>query len=194
MKTRTVIYALLSSFLFGCASYQLTYDIKLDVEQNISDEFSISDLNYEDEYIKVNWTALTTQFSFSLENKTSKSIKIIWDEAVFVGIDGSSGKVMHSGVKYVDRANSQPPSVIIRQGSLDDMVVPTDNVYYVSGQYGGWRTRPILQTRATTQESLNQMANNNIGKSMQILMPLEINGKLTEYIFVFDVEGFQTVQ
>ena len=101
---------------------------------------------------------------------------------------------MHSGVKYVDRANSQPPSVIIRQGSLDDMVVPTDNVYYVSGQYGGWRTRPILQTRATTQESLNQMANNNIGKSMQILMPLEINGKLTEYIFVFDVEGFQTVQ
>lgn len=52
---------------------------------------------------------------------------------------------MHSGVKYIDRNNSQPPNIIPKNASLSDVIIPTDNIYYVSGQYGGWRDGQVVQ-------------------------------------------------
>ena len=51
---------------------------------------------------------------------------------------------MHVGVKYIDRNDSQHASVIPKGASLSDIVQPTDNVYYVSGQYFGWRTSNLF--------------------------------------------------
>lgn len=81
----------------------------------------------------------TDAIHFSLTNKTSHSIKIIWDEVVYVDVNGSSYRAMYSGVKYIDRTNPQLPTIVFRNGSIEDLVLPTDNVYYLSGQYGGWR-------------------------------------------------------
>jgi len=146
--------------------------------------------SYEDELIKIVWLPLSTQFAFTLENKSDNSIKIIWDEAVYVDENGSSGRVMHSGVKYVDRSNPQPPTVVVKKAKVDDMVVPTDNIYYISGQYGGWQTKPLFPNRATTQEELNTLTQKYVGKTVKILLPLQIQETVNEYIFSFKVENF----
>jgi hypothetical protein len=140
--------------------------------------------------IKIFFIKIYKKFGFTLQNKTDHSIKIIWDEAVYVDPNGSSGRVMHAGVKYIDRNNPQPPTVIVKNANIDDMIVPTDNIYYVSGQYGGWRTKPMLPNRANTQEELNALTQQYIGKEVRVLLPLEIQGTVNEYIFTFKVEDF----
>jgi hypothetical protein len=150
-----------------------------------------SKISYEDELIKIVWLPLSSQFSFNLKNKTDHSIKIIWNEAVYVDENGSSGRVMHSGVKYVDRNNPQPPTVVVKNASIDDIIVPTDNIYYVSGEYGGWRTKPLLPNRASTQEELTNLTNSFIDKTVSVLLPLQIEDTVNEYLFKFKVNSFK---
>lgn len=202
--TKIIVSLISIYFLSSCMSYSGTYDISLDsveVPEDGSIEFGMSKIVelkedgenkyvYEDDLIKVLWLPLTSQFSFTLENKTSHSIKLIWDETVYVDENGASSRVLHSGVKYIDRNNSQPSSIVIKKGRIDDVIVPTDNIYYVSGQYGGWRTEPLFENSAYTEEELNSLIEKNIGKTVKIYLPIEIKGVMNEYIFSFVVEDF----
>lgn len=202
---RKLIFTLfLATMLTSCMTYQGFYNVGLqEVErpENAKERYGESKIinfeeegktkySYEDELIKIVWLPLSTQFAFTLENKSDNSIKIIWDEAVYVDENGSSGRVMHSGVKYVDRSNPQPPTVVVKKAKVDDMVVPTDNIYYISGQYGGWQTKPLFPNRATTQEELNTLTQKYVGKTVKILLPLQIQETVNEYIFSFKVENF----
>lgn len=201
---KTIIYLLLTIFVSSCYSYKGIYKVGLqEVErpENVKERYGESKIvnfeeegqtkyRYEDDMIEIVWVAVSTQFSFSLKNKTDHSIKIIWDEAVYVDENGSSGRVMHAGVKYTDRNASQPPTVIVKNAKIDDLVCPTDNVYYVSGQYGGWHTKPLFPNSATTQEDLNKLTQASVGKVVQILLPLQIEETVNEYIFTFKVEEF----
>lgn len=200
-----VLVILVSIYLLSsCMSYSGSYDISLDsveLPEDSSIEFGNSKIIelkedgenkyvYEDDMIKVLWLPLSSQFSFTLENKTTHSIKLIWDETVYVDENGSSSRVLHSGVKYIDRNNSQPSSIVIKKGRIDDLIVPTDNIYYVSGQYGGWRTAPLFKNTAYTEDELNALVKMNIGKSVKIYLPIEIEGIINEYIFSFIVKDF----
>ena len=202
---KKIIYTMIiATMLTGCMTYQGFYNVGLqEVErpENAKERYGESKIvnfeeegktkySYEDDMIKIVWLPLSTQFGFTLKNKTDHSIKIIWDEAVYVDQNGSSGRVMHAGVKYTDRNNPQPPTVVVKKANIDDMIVPTDNVYYVSGQYGGWITKPMFPNRASTQEELNALTQKYIGKEVKVLLPLKIQETINEYIFTFKVEDF----
>lgn len=203
LRHLSVIF-LLSFTMVSCITYSGFYNVGLQSVERPEDaserygESTIVDFQedgskkyrYEDDLIDVVWLPLSTQFAFSLKNKSDNSIKILWDEAVYVNESGSSSRVMHAGVKYIDRNNSQPPTIVVKNSTIEDMVVPTDNVYYISGQYGGWRTSPMFPNSATTPDELVVISNNYIGKEVQVLLPLEIQGTVNEYIFTFKVEDF----
>ncbi len=191
----------------SCMTYQGFYNVTLqNVEgpENAKERYGESKIvnfeeegktkySYEDDMIKIVWLPLSTQFCFTMYNKTDHSIKIIWDEAAYVDVNGSSGRVMHAGVKYIDRNNPQPPTVVIKNANIDDIIVPTDNIYYESGQYGGWITKPMFPNRANSQEELNTLTKQYIGKDVKVLLPLEIQGTINEYIFTFKVEDFGSI-
>jgi len=154
---------------------------------------------FEDGMIKIVWLPTSSRFGFFLTNKTSHSIQIIWDEAAYVDVSGMSKRVMHSGVKYIDRNNPQPPTTIVRGGTISDIVFPTDNVYYVSGQYGGWREHPLLpqhgivsgnQYARPTKEDIDNTARTVVGKNIQVLLPIKIEDVVNEYLFVFSIKGY----
>ena len=202
---KKIIYtAIIATIFTSCTAYQGVYNVGLkEVErpQNVKEQYGESKIvnfqeegktkySYEDDMIKIIWLPLSTQFGFTLKNKTDHSIKIIWDEAVYVDQNGSSERVMHSGVKYIDKSNPQPPTVVVKNANIDDMIVPTDNVYYTSGQYGGWRTKPMFPNIASTQDELNTLTQKYIGKEVKILLPLKIQETINEYIFTFKVEDF----
>ncbi|MCF8363445.1 MAG: hypothetical protein K9G70_12575 [Prolixibacteraceae bacterium] len=206
MKLKNVIlFILIATMATSCMMYKGYYDMGLqEVErpENAEEQYGESKIvtleedgkskiSYEDELIKIVWLPLTTQFSFNLKNKTDHSIKIIWDEAVYVNENGSSGRVMHAGVKYTDRNNPQPPTIVVKNANIDDIIVPTDNIYYVSGQYGGWRTKPLLPNKANTEEELNTLTQNYIDKTVQVVLPIEIEDTVNEYIFKFKVDDFK---
>ena len=99
-----------------------------------------------------------------------------------------SKRVMHSGVKYIDRNNPQPPTTVVRGATISDLVFPTDNVYWVSGRYGGWREKPLFPSLSpVSPEELLAQAKQYVGKTVQVLLPLQIEDVINEYIFAFKI-------
>jgi hypothetical protein len=195
-----------TALMTGCMTYTGIYTVGLqEVEspENIKEQFGetkvvnfqdqgVTKYSYEDGIIKIVWLPLSTQFSFSLTNKSDHSIRIIWDEVAYVNENGLSQRVFHSGVKYTDRNNSQPPTIIVKGASIDDLIMPTDNVYFVSGQYGGWQELPLFKNRASTPEELNTLKSSYVGKVVKILLPIKIEETTNEYLFTFKIEDFIT--
>ena len=188
--------------LAGCAAVRPNYDVVLSAVERPSEaqerwgeqllssvtEEGVEQYVFEDDMIKVLWLVGEKALNITLENKTEHSIKIVWDEAAYVGADGASHRVMHSGVKYTDKNNHQPPSVVVRKGRIFDMLVPVDNVEYVSSL--GWYTTPLFPTAARSKAQAEEQAASYVGKTVQALLPLEIQGVVNEYVFLFDVKGF----
>jgi len=150
-------------------------------------EDSKSKYTYEDELMKISWFVGSTQFSFVLENKSNQTLKINWDEAAYITHTGSTERIMHSGVKYTEKNNSQPASIVVKNGHITDLIMPTSNVYYVSGQYGGWRETPLFLIVKSDIEK-NAALETYKDKKVKVLLPIEVEGVVNEYIFSFEVE------
>ena len=179
----------LAVILASCGIYHHQEDIykvrlrEVEQPENVKEQYSKSKItifaeenetknSYEDDFIKITWLPALTEFSFILENKSDNSIKIIWDEAVYIDEDNSSLKVMHSGVKYVDGEKAQPLTVIAKKTKINDLVTPVDNIYYASG---GWSKLPLFSVQKSA------------GKTVKILLPIQIQETINEYIFSFKI-------
>jgi len=153
-------------------------------------EKGISKYYFEDAMIKIIWLPDVSNFSFIINNKTDYSIRLIWDEAAFVDENGFTHRVTHSGVKYIDRNNPQPPSVIIRKGNLADFIVPTDYIEWKSGYYGeGWDIKSLLpETKKGSIRAVADEFKKYLNKTFQVLLPLQIEGVTNDYIFTFKID------
>ncbi len=141
---------------------------------------------FEDELIRIRWYPERKMegMSFELLNKTDHTARILWDQSSFVDVAGNNHRVMHSGVKFIDRNASQVPSVIVKKGILNDGFFPTDYVVFT----GSWKNLPIIgQLGADSIEEGKSISQSYLGKSFRFLMPLEIQDRLYEYIFTFTV-------
>ena len=95
---------------------------------------------------------------------------------------------MHSGVKYTERNNSQPSSTVPKGASLTDILLPTENVYYVSGQYGGWREHNLIPSIYKDEATRAVQAPKYVGKTMTIMMPIVIENVQNDYSFTFIID------
>lgn len=152
------------------------------------DEEGVSKYRYEDDYINIVWYVGSKHFNFTLNNKSGHSLKINWDDISFVDTKGQVGRVMHSGVKYSERNNSQPATTVPKGASISDILLPTENVYFVSGQYGGWRENYLLPCVYQTPEAFNAGASSLVGKTMTIMMPIMIENVQNDYTFTFNID------
>lgn len=137
---------------------------------------------YEDDYINIVWYVDSKQFYFDLTNKSVHTIKINWDDISYVDYNGKVGRVMHSGVKYIDRNNSQPASTVPKGACLSDILIPTDNVYFISGQFGGWEETHLIPRISKDVEA------KFVGKTMTIMMPIMIENIPNDYTFTFSID------
>lgn len=144
----------------------------------------IDKYSYTDSIIDITILGTSKEFQFVLKNISEHSLKIIWNEAVFVGLDGSTSKIMHVGTKYSQREADQPATVVIKGAKIDDLATPTANVYYDEGHkigystYGnGWKTKSMLPLEYTGKEA----------GEIRLMLPIQVKGVVNEYTFVFRV-------
>lgn len=142
--------------------------------------------SYNDSIIDITIFGNKEQFSFILKNISPHSLKVIWNEAAFVGIDGATSKIMHVGTKYSEREGDQPPTTIIRGAKIEDVATPTANVYYEEGTYlsylgkyvgNGWKTRSMLPVTYKGKEA----------GEIRLMLPIQIKDVVNEYTFIFRV-------
>ena len=143
---------------------------------------------YEDDYINIVWYVDSKRFYFDLTNKSGHTIKINWDDISYVDYNGKVGRVMHSGVKYTERNNSQPASTVPKGATLSDILIPTENVYFISGQFGGWGEKYLIPCVYNDAATRDAQASSYVGKTMIIVMPIMIENVQNDYTFTFNID------
>jgi hypothetical protein len=214
----------LASF-FGCASSKLVflkYDVPMikverpiDVKKKYGEIDTVkltSDNRYffSDSLIDAIFVYSPLGIEFSILNKSDQSMKLIWDEAGLIEPDNSLTRVMHNGVKYSERNNSMPASVIPRRGKIEDQATPVSRIYYREGVYsqyysmpGGWENSGIFPwyTKLTNADlspiTVNDMnayrdrSRRYIGSKIGLLLPLQVQDIKNEYTFWFEVKNVE---
>lgn len=142
----------------------------------VEDETEITQYRYVDNVIDILIVGSSKRFSFILKNISNNSIKIIWNEAVFVDFNGSTSKIMHNGTKYSQREGDQPATTIIKGAKIEDVVVPTCNIRYSS----------ILED--WVEDSMYPSTPNETPGQIRLMLPIQIKDVINEYVFVFDVK------
>lgn len=137
-------------------------------------EDGITKFSFEDYFIRIVIFADTTQFFFSLINVSDNTLKVVWNEAVFVDVDGSTSKVMHAGIKYFQREGDQVASPIIAGAKLVDTALPIDKVYY-SDTLKKWTSKPLYSYTDTQLK----------GKTIKLMLPIQVWDVINDYVFEF---------
>lgn len=145
-------------------------------ETKIIEDEGVSKFSYIDGCIDILIFASSTQFNFIMKNVSENSIKVIWNEAVFVDSDGSTSKIMHVGTKYSQRESDQPATTIIKDAKIDDIACPTKNVRY-SDILKEWVTDPLFPTKPNLAIS-----------PVRLMLPIQVKDVINEYIFIFEVK------
>ena len=136
----------------------------------------ITKYNYADDYIDILIFGTSQEFKFLLKNVSQNSLKVVWNEAVFVDFNGSSSKVMHVGTKYSQKNDDQPSSILIKDASIDDIAVPTVNIRY-SDALKEWVTDPMYPSKPA-----------EIPGEVKLMLPIQVKDVTNEYVFVFKVD------
>lgn len=141
-------------------------------KQEVEDKFI-----YTDNYISIVMGAMEKNLVFVLQNKTDYSMKVLWDEASFIKPGGSAQRVLHNGVRFVEKSQPQAPSVIPGHATLNEAIVPSDNIRY-SSIAGEWIVDPLL-------EGMKRKDSFASGSTFSVLLPIQISGVTNEYTFTF---------
>ena len=162
---------------------------------NKNEVLLINKYEYSDKFIGITWIYNTTQFEFELKNISGHTLKINWDDVTFMDYSGNISRVMHKGVKYAERETSQGSISIPKDGRLQEIIVPNSNVYFSKGVSGyipaQWKQSAIIPCYFNSKEDMEKAISNKvwIGRSVRILLPIEIEGIKNDYTFVFTVNG-----
>ncbi len=178
-----VVGLICSIYIFGCATMGLgtkyLYSYKLTKPES-------SNMKWEDDKIGFEFFISDKNVNFKALNKSNDVLKIIWDDVAIVQ-SGKAKKVMHAGVKYTDRNSSQPASAIPPGASIEDLIMPTDNVYFSSGAYGGWRERDLFATQDLNKDEYKQSILSSKGQKFSVYIPIQYQGKTLDYTFEFEI-------
>lgn len=207
MKTRVSLSGWLVPvvcLVIGCSTYRAHYDIGLttvDRPAAIMEKYGSHDVtkieengpdisSFEDGLVKIVWTPTAYDAAFVLTNKTNQPIRILWDNVVFIDEEGTSHRVVHAGVNHSEADDFQDPVLIKANGKYKDAIFPAGNFVYRSGN---WHKDPLFPTLSVSRQanSMEQEASEFIGKSFQIILPLEVDNAANEYVFTFKVSNVE---
>jgi hypothetical protein len=144
-------------------------------ETKIVEVEGVTKYSYIDDFIDILIFGNSTQFSFLLKNISQNTLKLVWNEAVYVDFNGTTSKIMHVGIKYSQKEADQPSSIIIKGASIDDVAIPTYNIRY-SDILKEWVTDSMYPRVPATSPG-----------EIRIMLPIQVKDIINEYIFVFKV-------
>lgn len=149
--------------------------IRYGASKTIKDD-GLTKFSYIDNLMDIVIFLDNTKFNFVIKNISDNTIKVVWNEAVYVGFNGVTSRIMHSGVKYSEKNNEQPSSIIIKGATLSDIAVPVSNVRY-SDILKEWIEESIFPSKPNKEPG-----------QLKIMLPIQIKDVINEYIFTFNVE------
>ena len=171
---------LVVSFLFvGCSAQNGSNPgLHFALKNNSGD----SKLVFEDERIKIKFnfekeflTKNISTLNFELKNKTESTMKLLWEQVTYIDTNGRAQSVLKSGVRFIEKDRAIPPTTIPSNSMINDLIISKENVNwnYISGS---WIQEPLLKNKEIFD-----------GKTIRLLIPLDIEEEIIEYDFIFKI-------
>jgi hypothetical protein len=157
-------------------------------------EEGIRKFYFEDEMVRIQWRPTANDIVLVVHNKADNPVKIVWDEGKFIDEKGGSHRLLYSGIGYEERNDFHPSTIIYAKDTLEDFVYPAD--YWQKEESGKkshknqdhWKRGSFLPTQIRgTAEELRTKAEPFVGKTFQVILALQINGALNDYVCTFIV-------
>lgn len=136
---------------------------------------------FEDDNITANFS-LGNGIYVVLKNNMDQPIEILWNETSIVMPDGTTKKIMHSGIKYIDRGQNMPNTVIPPGAKINDKLIPIDRVRWNS-TFNDWNDMPLFKTNSKTKLAL-------MNKTMSVFMPIKLPSGKKNYNFKFKIDVY----
>jgi len=121
--------------------------------------------------------------TFVLKNKSESPIEVLWDQSSFINEAGESSRLVHGGVKYIDKDRSQPNTLIPPLAKLSETVYPSD---YIEFSVGKWRKRPLLPANLNISQDVSSL-DSLVGKSLRLYLRLLIEENKVDYVVSFPI-------
>lgn len=160
-------------FEFIDGEYRIDYDflmLKPLVNKN---------LQYSDSTLDISFYIGTRDILFNIANKTQNPIKLNWDNFSFVDTESRAHRLIHSSVKLIDSEKQQTTTIIPPFASIQENVYSPD---YIDRRGSDWIYNPLFPDNSFIKSSV-------VGKTFSFFMPIEINGVVKNYNFVFKIIG-----
>lgn len=146
-------------------------------------------LSFEDDLIKIEFMLAggerwyggvkeIKEINFSLYNKTSNVMRLIWDESAYIDQDNSSHKLIILGMRYIERDKPIPPTVIPPNSKIENIIYPSD---YIKWSGKDWCSEPIFDEKQISNIKTDEIVN------FGVFMMLEIDGERKSYNFLFEI-------
>ena len=167
----------------SCLAHKINQFIKMFRVSGLSNvevdgkSFSIepSIKTFQDSDIKIDWTILDSSFEFTLQNLSESSKKILWDNMSFVDIFKESNKVINGETIKAHIGMPQPASIVPKGTKFSAVGVP-------------YPKRRFILNRYLCPEELADSQQNERKYEIGILLPIEKEGNIKEYLFTFKVD------
>jgi hypothetical protein len=141
-------------------------------------------LAHEDELMRVSFSIPAepqdNPISFTLTNKTDNAIVIDWNQVSYVDVKGAAHRVVHKGVRLMERDQPMPATTVPPGSTLEDFIFPSDEIEMLGGKW----IQHMLFPDAPLAAGLK-------GKTFSIFLPLEVNGAKKTYNFVFRIDDIK---
>lgn len=155
--------------------------------------------SFEDEQVVLSGKIDPPALAVRVRNKTLSSAKLLWDEASFVDLDGTSRRIIRAGTDFNDRQRPQMPTIVAAESEVLMPFLPADWVEYVE-PVKKWRRMTLtpkeqtidasgvkLAAGVTPEQVKANVAERNVGKEYRLLLPVEIAGQIVDYTLIFRV-------
>jgi hypothetical protein len=183
-----------AALLCGCAArpsafspgvgnkYAYTYKMSYPVESK--------DMLFQGDSLLIQFKFDEAAIRFQMQNLSYSDMRIEWDKAS-ISINGEYFSVRHSDNLYSDTAATATVSAFIPPlGYVRDIAIPRKNVAF-DGQR--WTERDLLPTMDEKSPALQERILKSVGKSVTLLLPVQIGSEKKNYEFEFLVSSVKKI-
>lgn len=193
--------------LIGCAVPPQFYEYKYKLVEPIESDT----LHYEDENVNISFTIGLDDVSLSILNKLNKPITLLYERAVYVDQLNLAHNTIHSTLSWLTHETYSPPRVIPPKTMLHNYFAPVEKIENIRIWKAFTLVEPFSRTVLFTEElgldaferkkrekerrkveervlsELDGQAKANVGKIIGIFLPIEIDGRVENYFFKFEI-------
>lgn len=186
LRSLALVAVLATLGLSGCA-FRARYDLALVPTAGSPKEPTNT---FETPSFRITWKPSVTALRFVLVNRSHRPLRIIWNDAYYMDPRGYVHRVTHAGAPS-DRTKASSPTVVPAGARVRDLVFPADHIIAVliDGEPKGLAISPLLPVKADNEAELEDDAVEYTGKTVAVVLPIEIGGDEQAYHFRFLVES-----